>query len=180
MREMSTVAFTLMRATEKGKIVGYYAGTYEAIQYVEFRRASDSPEIRHDRFSSAKYTFAPPRVPQKSSSNKGKYHESIARCSRTAVPRPRHLLASTLPHPQQVLLAAQTAGNPVVLAQNPLLTTASTSYIDAYAATSGTDICARINTGMGTGNRQTADRQYATKRQQCDGGRARFYGKLEL
>jgi hypothetical protein len=70
----------------------------------------------------------------------------------TAVPRPRNLLALVtlfliaLP----TLLAAQTAGSPIVYSTGvPAGTVASTSYIDAYAATSGTDICARINTAWG-------------------------------
>jgi hypothetical protein len=70
----------------------------------------------------------------------------------TAVPRPRHFLAlatlSLIVLP--TLLAAQTAGNPIVYSTGvPAGTSASTSYIDAYLATSGTDICARINTAWG-------------------------------
>ena len=69
-----------------------------------------------------------------------------------AVPRPRHLLAlvtlSLIAQP--ILLAAQTAGNPIVYSTGvPAGTAASTSYIDAYSATSGTDICTRINTAWG-------------------------------
>ena len=69
-----------------------------------------------------------------------------------AVPCPLHLLAfvtlSLLARP--TLLAAQTAGNPIVFSTGiPAGTAASTSYIDAYTATSGTDICARINTAWG-------------------------------
>ncbi len=67
----------------------------------------------------------------------------------TAVPGVRHLLAlvtlSLIARP--TLLAAQTAGNPIIYStQNPAGTAVSTSYIDAYVATTGTDICARINT----------------------------------
>jgi|HubBroStandDraft_1064217.scaffolds.fasta_scaffold44079_2 hypothetical protein len=70
----------------------------------------------------------------------------------TAVPRSGHFLAlvtlSLIVRPS--LLAAQTAGNPIVYSTGvPAGTAASTSYIDAYAATSGTDICARINTAWG-------------------------------
>jgi hypothetical protein len=70
-----------------------------------------------------------------------------------AVPRPLHLLAlvtlSLIAQP--TLLTAQTAGNPIVLTTGPAPggTAASTSYIDAYTATSGTDICDRINTAWG-------------------------------
>ncbi len=69
-----------------------------------------------------------------------------------AVLRPRHLLAvltlSLIARP--AFLAAQTAGNPIVYSTGvPTGTAASTSYIDAFAATSGTDICARINTAWG-------------------------------
>lgn len=70
----------------------------------------------------------------------------------TAVPRPRHLLVlltlSLIARP--TFLSAQTAGNPIVYSTAvPAGTAASTSYIDAFAATSGTDICARINTAWG-------------------------------
>ena len=70
----------------------------------------------------------------------------------TAVPRPRHLLVlvtlSLIVLP--TLLAAQTAGNTIVYSTGvPAGTAASTSYIDAYAATTGSDICARINTAWG-------------------------------
>jgi hypothetical protein len=70
----------------------------------------------------------------------------------TAVPRSRQLLAlvilSLIARP--TILAAQTAGNPIVYSTGvPAGTAASTSYIDAFAATSGTDICARINTAWG-------------------------------
>jgi len=70
----------------------------------------------------------------------------------TAGARSRHLLAlvtlSLLARP--TLLVAQTAGNPIVYSTGvPAGTVASTSYIDAFAATSGTDICARINTAWG-------------------------------
>lgn len=48
------------------------------------------------------------------------------------------------------LLAAQTAGNPIVSTTGSATNTAaSTSYIDAYVATSGSDICDRINTAWG-------------------------------
>jgi hypothetical protein len=51
---------------------------------------------------------------------------------------------------QPILSAAQTAGNPIIFSTGvPVGTAASTSYIDAYTATSGTDICARINTAWG-------------------------------
>ncbi len=69
-----------------------------------------------------------------------------------AVPRPRHLLAlvTLLLLARPALLAAQTAGNPIIYSTGvPAGTVASTSYIDAYTATSGTDICARINTAWG-------------------------------
>jgi hypothetical protein len=70
----------------------------------------------------------------------------------TAVPRSRQLLAlvilSLIARP--TILAAQTAGNPIVYSTGvPAGTAASTSYIDAFAATSGTDVCARINTAWG-------------------------------
>jgi hypothetical protein len=70
----------------------------------------------------------------------------------TAVPRPRHLLAliTLFIVAWPTLLAAQTAGNPITYSTAvPAGTAASTSYIDAYTATSGTDICARINTAWG-------------------------------
>ena len=71
---------------------------------------------------------------------------------RTALPRPRYLLAlfTLFLIARPTLLAAQTAGNPIVYSTGvPAGTSSSTSYIDAYAATSGTDICARINTAWG-------------------------------
>jgi len=69
----------------------------------------------------------------------------------TAVLRSRHFLAlltlSLIAGP--TLLAAQTAGNPIIYSPGSTGTAVSTSYIDAYVATSGTDICARINTAWG-------------------------------
>jgi hypothetical protein len=68
----------------------------------------------------------------------------------TPVLRPRHLLALVaLSLIVPSLLPAQTAGNPIIYSPAAGGTAASTSYIDAYVATSGTDICARINTAWG-------------------------------
>lgn len=78
--------------------------------------------------------------------------EALRAVRATAVLCPRHWLAlvtlSLIALP--TLLAAQTAGNPIISSPGaPGGTAASTSYIDAYVATSGTDICARINTAWG-------------------------------
>jgi hypothetical protein len=49
-----------------------------------------------------------------------------------------------------IALPAQTAGNPIVYnTAVPSGTLSSTSYIDAFTATTGSDICTRINTAWG-------------------------------